>query len=225
MENFFRSITILHIVAGTLALFAGPVAMMKQDGSKLHRKAGLIYLRSMQVIIITALILSIYKDNMFLLMISAFTFYLVMTGYRALKLKKLHLDQRPEIYDWIILTISGISGLLLGGWGIFKVVNSNSFGIVAIVFGFTMLRGVYNDFKRFTVKPKIKNHWLFVHIGNMMGAYIATITAFLVQNVQIQPAFIVWLAPTVFIVPFLIYTIRKFQDRSVKNNLQLKLKE
>ncbi|MBC7922645.1 MAG: hypothetical protein H7Z75_16310, partial [Ferruginibacter sp.] len=37
--------------------------------------------------------------------------------------------------------------------------------------------------------------WLRMHIERMGGAYIATVTAFLVVNVRVEPAFIPWLLP------------------------------
>ncbi len=197
--------------------------MFNQNGGKLHRTAGNIYFWSMMVIVCSSLYMSVYKDNIFLLMIGLFTFQLISTGVRALKLKKLHIGQKAEKIDWLILGISALSGIALAGWGIYAVaVMKNSFGITGIVFGFIMLRGVLRDYKRFTVPPAQKNHWLFIHIGNMIGGYIATFTAFLVQNVHTNPAFIAWLAPTIVFVPFLFYTIGKFKGRNKKEeNLKL----
>ena len=79
-----------------------------------------------------------------------------------------------------------------------------------------MLRGVRSDFKRFTVPPTEKNHWLFSHISGMIGGYIATITAFTVQNIQMNPSWVPWLAPTAILVPFLVMTIKKFKNKSEK---------
>jgi uncharacterized membrane protein len=50
----------LHILSGSLALLAGPIAMFNQDGGKTHRLSGKIYVWSMYVIFITSTILSIY---------------------------------------------------------------------------------------------------------------------------------------------------------------------
>jgi len=40
-------LTYIHIGAGTLSLFAGTIAMVVKKGSKLHRKAGNIFVVAM----------------------------------------------------------------------------------------------------------------------------------------------------------------------------------
>jgi hypothetical protein len=75
----------------------------------------------------------------------------------------------------------------MGVWMYFS--NSNSFGLVPFIFGGTLLSGVKQDYKRFTIPPTEKNHWLLKHIVGMMGGYIATLTAFLVQKCTNQSEF------------------------------------
>jgi len=213
----YSFIRLFHIAVGSAALLTGPIAMMNQNGGKLHRISGSIYFWCMQAIVVTSFYMSFVKGSLFLFMIAGFTFYLITTGVRALKLKKLHLGQKPESVDWLILILSGIFGLSLVILGIYTLlVSKNSFGIVPIVFGYFMTSGVYKDYKRFTVPPKEKNHWLFTHISGMIGGYIATVTAFLVNNIHTEPAFISWIAPSIIFVPFTIYTINKFKSKSKK---------
>ena len=47
----------------------------------------------------------------------------------------------------------------------------------------------------------------------MIGGYIATVTAFLVNVVQSNYPVLLWLSPTVILVPFLFYTARKFINK------------
>ncbi|MFN0189953.1 MAG: DUF2306 domain-containing protein, partial [Bacteroidia bacterium] len=191
---------------------AGPIAMLNQDGGKLHRKAGIIYFYSMMVIFVSSIILSIVRENWFLFMVGIFSCYLVLTGYRALKLKMLHRGQKAAKMDWIILIISLIAGIGLIAMGIWMFWSQgNSFGLVPFIFGGVMMSGVKEDYQRFTVPPTEKNHWLLKHIGAMMGGYIATLTAFLVQNVNTDPSFIAWLAPSVLVTPIIIYSTRKIK--------------
>ncbi|CAN5487598.1 hypothetical protein BH11BAC2_BH11BAC2_01520 [soil metagenome] len=213
MQYFFDILRILHILAGSLALVAGPIAMMNQNGGKLHRAAGKIYFYAMLFIVGSALYMSIYHQNFFLLMIAIFTLHAVSTGVRSLKLKKLHRGQKPAVIDWTIQWVAAAFNVCLILWGIWMLYHNNSFGVLGIVFGFIMSRAVISDYKRFTVPSQEKNEWLFIHIGRMMGGYIATMTAFLVQNVHTNPAFIAWLLPTVVFVPFLIYTVNKFKGK------------
>lgn len=202
----------MHIIAGSLALLSGPVAMLNQDGGRLHRQSGKIYFWSMLVIFVTSIVLSVLRENWFLFMVGIFSCYLVLTGYRALSLKMLHKGQKATTFDWIILAFSVLAGaglLLMGGWLI--LAKGNTFGLVPLAFGGVLTSGVIGDYKRFTVPPKEKNHWLIKHIIGMMGGYIATITAFLVQNINLSPAFITWLLPSLIIAPFISYTVRKFK--------------
>lgn len=213
MEQFtIDALRWVHIISGVFALLSGPIAMINQDGGKLHRQSGKIYLWSMSVIFTTSIILSIYRGNLFLFLIGIFSMYLVITGYRSLALKMLHRGQKAGITDWVILVISGIAGVALCLFGAYIWANkSNNFGLVPIVFGAVMLAGVRQDYNRFTIPPTEKNHWLLKHITGMMGGYIATITAFCVNNLHTNPTFISWLLPTVIITPFIMITTRKFR--------------
>lgn len=213
MENLFSIIKLLHIVTGSIALLAGPIAMYNQNGGKLHRVSGKLYFYSMFFIFVSSVYMSIVKENWFLFMVAIFTLYLISTGYRALYLKQLHKGQKPQKIDWVILWLGCIAGIGLMIWGTLVIVNGNSFGVVALAFGFFLIRGTRSDYKRFTVPPTEKNHWLFTHISGMIGGYIATITAFLVQNLHTDPAFIAWLLPTVVFTPVIIFTIRKFKSK------------
>ena len=202
---------IAHVIAGTLALLSGPIAMMRQDGGNLHRLAGKTFFRSMMIIAATGLGMAWYRSSLFLVLIGVFSFYITFTGYRALSLKNLHYGVKAGWQDWTALVVCGIFGifqLITGGYNLFQ---GDSFGIVSLVFGTIFTLRIVSDFRRFTYNNGERKSWLYVHIGNMMGAYIAAVTAFLVQNVQIEPAFIVWIAPTILITPFITFTIRKFR--------------
>lgn len=201
----------LHIAGGTMALLSGPFAMLNQDGGKVHRISGKIFYYAMLMVSFSGLYLSWYRSNLFLLLIAVFSFYLVSMGRRALQHKKLHRGTKAEIIDWVILIISGAFGIFQIAVGAYSLVRHNSFGLVSIVFGAILCRRVQSDVKwlrKYNGEPKT---WLYVHIGNMIGSYIAAFTAFLVQNVHTDPAFISWLAPTVVLTPFIFVTINKFK--------------
>ena len=217
MQLFYSLLRNLHIIAGSIALLSGPIAMFNQNGNQLHRLSGKIYFFAMLFIFTSSIVLSIHTGTLFLFMIGIFSLILVSTGYRALYLKKLHKGQKPALIDWgivIIAALCGTSFLVWGSWMLFIV--KNNFGITALVFGSIILRGVAVDYKRFTIPPSEKNHWLYIHISSMIGGYIATFTAFLVQNLHL--GFIVWLLPTIAFTPFIFYTINKFKKKSKKGD-------
>lgn len=209
--EFFSLLIPLHVVSGSIALLAGPFAIFNQNGGRVHRLAGKSFFWSMMLVAATGLTMSVLKSNLFLLMIAVFSFYLAFSGRRALSLKQLHHGQKAGWIDWTALVVCGIFGLGLVLFGGYLLYKGQSFGIASVVFGFILTLRILADFRRFTRDNKDRKSWLYVHIGNMMGAYIAALTAFLVQNVHTDPAFIVWIAPTLLISPLISITIRKFQ--------------
>jgi ABC-type enterochelin transport system permease subunit len=87
-------------------------------------------------------------------------------------------------------------------------------GLILPVFGTLSTFQMFSELRLFLKLRKQalpKNTWLKRHIGMMMGAYIATFTAFVVVNINdFQPAWVPWLLPTFFGVPISIYFTRKF---------------
>lgn len=85
------------------------------------------------------------------------------------------------------------------------------FGIIQVKLGIQMVLTFYRIYSTKELHPKA---WLKQHIGMMMGSFIATITAFLVVNINwIYPEWIVWLSPTIILVPVMMFWTRKFTAR------------
>jgi hypothetical protein len=51
----------------------------------------------------------------------------------------------------------------------------------------------------------------WVAATGMVGSTIAALTAFTVVNVRLEPAFVVWLAPTVLLTPLIFYWVARVQ--------------
>ena len=189
MEEIIKIILITHIGAGTVALLSGPIAMFTKKGGKSHRRAGKVYAIGMVIVFITAVTLSVFKDIPFLLMIAFFSFYLVVSGYRALSYKKLHKGQKVAAGDFVFCWACFILSWVLVGWGVYKIGwEGNIFGLVGIVLGLLACRLIYTNISAFKKKPNDPQYWLFAHVTGMGGAYIATFTAFAVVNVTFLPA-------------------------------------
>ena len=225
METLYRIILITHIVCGAIALLTGLMAILFRHKVKIHKPIGKIYFWAMTIIFFSAIFLSVYKSNIFLFCVSFFTYYSCLTAYRSLKLKKLHIDQNPNWFDW---AIEIFFGLMHVGFIVFAILvlggKNISFGIISLVFGLIGIRSNYVTYKRLTKKLTYKNYWLLAHIGGMLGSYIGTITAFTVNNGRWIPApsIVLWLGPTVFIVPFMIFELKKNQKKSGKLKLETK---
>ncbi len=201
MNFFFQTILVIHIVAGFTALLSGAVAMGVVKGSFLHKRSGKIFFYAMLFACGSSLLLAWFKENDFLFQIGVFTAYQNLSGERALRNKRL----MPAARDLGLTLIGGVNGL----WMLF------SSQPVLIVFGMLSLFLVIGEshvfYKVYRGQDIAGNAWLRKHIGMMLGAYIGTLTAFLVVNTSGNlPSLLVWLTPTIVLVPLLIYWSRKY---------------
>lgn len=231
MEIFLKIMLFIHIGAGFMALVTAPVAMAVQKGGNAHRKWGKVFFYGMTIVTITAIVISAFKFIPFLLMLSIFSYYSIIKGYRALFLKEMYRGQKPELIDWVSAGLTGVfsSGLLV--WGIYVLIaDEASFGWVAIVFGTIGILNVIGDIKKYRNPPKEKMAWWFEHMNGFVGGYIATVTAFSATNLyHFLPTLVAWLWPTAVIVPIMIYWNRKYRIQfgieKPKSGLKLTTKE
>lgn len=214
MQIISTIMLILHIVSGFLSLLVGLFSVVSKKGGKIHRLSGKVFFYSMLGVCFTALFISIVKSNQFLLLIAIFAFYQTYSGWRAVNNNKSLL---PNTLDWIVL----IAGTLNSFYMIYTL------QLVLMVFGTigfiatTQHWLVYVKIKRRQQLPPLS--WLRMHISMMMGAYIATITAFVVVNYRVfsfiqLPAWFFWLFPSMVLSPLIAYWTRKYtgkKERSV----------
>jgi hypothetical protein len=206
METLLKIALIIHITAGLSALVCGLIALLLRKGSPKHKLNGNIFFYSMIGVAITALFISAFKSNDFLFYIGLFSLFMTLSGKRAIQNK----TSVPYKIDILIL--------LLGlGTGIWMLAEAN---IVLRVFGALSLLLALGDFDvYYKVYRKVAipaNTWLIRHIKHMVGSYISTATAFLLVNIQFDPFWIIWLIPTAFGTPVIIYWIRKINTPAKK---------
>lgn len=211
MNSIFTIILWLHIAAGSTGLIAGLVSMLSTKGKKIHLLWGKIFFYAMVFVFITSVYMSIVKSNIFLLLIGFFSIYLAATGYRILSLKKLASSGgKPAAIDYLLGYTGIIAGFCMYGLSVFYFMAGNLFGIVLLVFGTVALSLGYKDLKNFSTPPLKKTFWLSGHAIRMGGAFTATVTAFIVVNFQIQQQWILWILPTIVIIPFTRRTLNQF---------------
>jgi uncharacterized membrane protein len=204
METIYKICLGIHILFGFTALISGFIAIVSQKGKKLHKITGITFFVSMVMVCFSAILISLMKDNRFLLHIGIFSFYLVLAGYRSVKNKSLN----PGIIDWILLFTAFVNCLSM-------VLNGQ---LVLIVFGWLGASLAAQDAKLFydIIKHKeiLKNKWLLRHISTMLGGYIATFTAFIVVNISLESLpWLPWLLPTIIGTPLIAYWTRKYQTK------------
>jgi uncharacterized membrane protein len=213
MQFVFRIVLTIHIFGGATALLTGILNMVTRKGYSKHKIIGKVFSISMYFAGVSSLALSVLHPSYFMFMVGIFTLYMVGTGNRCLQLKLHNKNHKPKTIDWILTIVMLIAGLLFIGLGTINLLKSNFFGLVFLLFGFIGLLFIRNDFKNYRGKSDLLNFYLITHIQRMIGAFIASLTAFLVVNAKYLPEFIphiiYWILPTVILTPFIIKWIRK----------------
>ncbi|KAA9340201.1 hypothetical protein [Adhaeribacter soli] len=196
----YKAILLFHILAGTVALGSGLLAIFAAKGRKNHNRSGRTYELSMYAVALSALLLSSLKFNPSLLAIGVFALYLTYTGKRALFYFRLRETYTPGLQDKLPSLAGLLTGLLMIGFPIAQILISGKLFVpVLAVFGLVLLGSSAGDLISFR-KPDLfrpgNKAWLLKHIGMMGGAYISTVTGFLVNNVQIGQQWLIWIGPT-----------------------------
>lgn len=201
-----------HVIAGVIALVVAPVAIAMKKGSRQHVRWGRIFFWSMTYVFVTAVILSIVKWIPFLLMIAFFSYYSIITAYRSVHQKQIHKGLGVTWFDWFILALAGVFNVSFVGYGAYQVFNGTvALGVLAIGFGGGGCLQAFSQFRTFTKPPNDKMHWFFSHGGNMLGGYIAAVTAFSTQTMHFLPDFLQWTWPSLLGVPLIAITMRYYR--------------
>ena len=208
------TLTYLHIIAGVVSLIVAPIALAVFKGGYVHRLTGKIFFWCMTIIFISALILSAYKSVPFLFMIALFSYYSVVVGYRSVYQKAAEPKQRVKWYDWAAVTISGLFNLGFVIWGLIHVGSGSLVYILAIGFGSGGLLVVRSQWRSFTRSHVDSRQWLYSHMGNMMGGFIASVTAFSTQVLYFLPDAVQWIWPSAVGVPMIFIWTRLERNKA-----------
>lgn len=212
---------IIHVISGFLALACGAVAIATKKGKGIHITAGRIYFWSMILVAVTAFYLSIVNVIPFLFLIAVLSFYLTWSGYKAIHWKNKSLPKSIFWFDAVVSHLVALFGFvmiilsLLSWFDIHINAVISSLRIVLLVFGIgTTIFATEDLILFYRNNSSSKFLWMYTHIGRMLGAYIATLTAFLVVNGEFFPSpLIAWLGPTVIGTPLIFYWIKKYRQK------------
>ena len=214
MNQIHNILLILHIVAGSFGLVTGTINLIFRKSGARHRVMGIIFTIAMLLTGFSAIGLAWINPSPFLFIVGVFTVYMVGTGYRYIRIRNSGGKKGPQIIDWILtvgMAVVGIVFLVMGGYLGF---NGDAFGVVYIVFGLISLLFVSADRTNYGGKSKIVNYWQVAHLQRMIGAYIASVTAFLVVNsnglTAFIPGWLFWLLPSIILTPLIIIWSRKY---------------
>lgn len=211
MEETIKIFIYIHAFFGGIGLITGLGSILVKKGSKPHKQLGKLFSIGM----LTSSFISVpicwlpNHENLFLFLIGLFTIYLVVSGNQVLSFKskdKQKASLKDKFISGTMLALS-IPMIFLGVYGFIK---GNSNAILFAVFGGFGLSLTLNDFRYYKNFKKDKNGWLSNHIGKMVGAFIASITAFIVAGIGLG-SLISWILPSILGTVYIIYWKRKLK--------------
>lgn len=221
----YRFLLVVHILAGTIALVGGLLAIIARKGKKQHLLSGTWFYMAMYLVGASAVIMSLTKWNPFLLSIGLFSTYLTYSGKQAITYWRLKAQHVPRMKEKLPVLLAFLTSLVMIGAPLYEMIHKQIIFIpLSAIFGSIMLAGTIRDFIVFGKPDSFRPHnkdWLLKHIGMMGGAYISAITAFLVVNVSGVPSWIPWLMPTVAGSALISVAIRSWKIRLEKKPVRV----
>ena len=192
-----QSLLALHIIAGAVALITAGIAMIAAKGKRHHINSGRVYFWSMAVIFATSIPLAVIKSNVFLFLISIFSFYMAFAGLRFAHNRK----GVPARMDFIAVYLMLASGAGMLITAVVFMVQGDTRYIVLLVFGTIALVLGYTDFRTHRDRTAKGKERIARHLTSMLGGTIAVVTAFVVTNFALEPRWLLWILPTVIGTP------------------------
>lgn len=213
-------IVLFHVIAGIVALAVFPIPLFTRKGGKAHARAGWIYAGAMYAVAFSAFVITPYR---FFLdparteksrFAALFLFFIALFALTSLQQGVYVLTRKRKGEALFTLKTLGLPVALL----------AVSVGIIAVgaiygkalflVFGTIAGRVAYKEISYW----RNTTGWLVFHLENMFVCCIATVTAFAVTAVpRLFPqldTLVVWISPTVVMVPWMLWFIRRFSRSS-----------
>jgi len=106
LDQFYKVFIICHATGGGIALISGTISVIARKGNTWHKKSGLVFFYGMMIAGLSGIVASMIPDhiNPFLFVVGIFSVYLVLSGYRALRFKKVR-EVRDIFWDKVIAGI------------------------------------------------------------------------------------------------------------------------
>ena len=214
MEQAIKILIYIHAFFGGVGLITGIGSIIVKKGKSLHKKMGKLFSIGM----ITSSLISLpicwmpKHQNIFLFLIGLFTIYLVISGNRALTFKR---KMKANLTDQLISGSMLFFSVIMISLGIYCQLNSIENGILFTFFGGFGFYMTITDFIFYKNFSETNKNWLSKHIVKMIGALIASITAFIVAGLGIWNL-IAWVTPSILGTIYIIYWNRKTEPKAPK---------
>lgn len=165
---------LIHVCAGTLAIFIALFAYATQKGGSKHKLVGRIFLLLMTVVIITAFNgVLFFRDRPFLTVVTFLSFYTSYAGFRVLKTK----ENGFQFIDFMVMSMVLIAAISF----VWKMQSANIVWPISVVFSILghLLLIIAFDMLRYFKPNLISNprFWVYDHIYKMTASFGALISA------------------------------------------------
>lgn len=165
---------VVHVVAGTIAIILGIIAIYKNRNVPLHRKVG-TYFKYLLVIVVGTGFLGFlfFRQEPFFLMLTLIAGYVGYAGFRNIQLK----ENRAGNLDLVISLISLSITIWYGSYVINHRLVANPV-LVYSTLGALVFVISYDLLKCFFLHERLKKWWLYEHIYKVISAFSAMLSAF-----------------------------------------------
>lgn len=175
----YSPVLMVHILGGVVGVFSGSMALVARKGSRLHRRAGQVFVISMLSMAAAGAYVAVTKSQPVNIVAGAFTFYLVATAWLTMKREEKETGRLEA--GMLLLGLAVGSGSLLLAWeGAHRPAGSGDFLWGFVVFGVVALLAVAGD-ARMLVRGGVSGAQRLVrHLWRMcFGLFIAAGSFFL----------------------------------------------
>ncbi len=190
-------ITLLHVIAGSVALVVAPAAMLVRKGYGWHRRWGVAFTCAMALVLFSAAFMWQAKGHAFLVPLGLVSAYLIFSGWRSIARRRRGYRESPrdlalDLGAAGLACMCGLTLLIMAATASTPLMRS----LVPVLAGLGTISLAFalNDALGFA-GPRLKMGWLLSHLSGMIAAYISAITAFIVINAHGVPMTIRWGVP------------------------------
>jgi len=225
MPHLYDVMRATHLVSGILALALFWVPALTRKGSRVHRRAGRIYVWAMGVVVATAVPMSIafvvrgdWVVGTFLGYLAVITFSALWGGRRALYYKAGAASFRTPFHAGVgVANFVAAVAILVLAWAAADGFVRVLFTIFSVI-GFS---AAWETLQFFRHPPDDRRWWWYQHMGGMIGSGIAAHTAFgvfgmsrLFPELQFGTwGFLPWVAPSVIGTVAIVALTRHYRRR------------
>ena len=179
----------IHIAGGLVALAAGPVALIATKGSAVHRRAGLIFATAMLVMTGEALVAALAAGQTVNPLAASFTFYLVATGWAAVKRPLPGRFERGALIAGVGIAAAGVTLGIMAATRAAGLADDTVEGApIYFAFGLLAALAVALDLNALARAPLARPQRLARHLWRMCAALTIAAGSFFVGQQDELPA-------------------------------------